>query len=188
MRELAQRSANAAKDIKALITKSGEEVSGGVTLVRKTGTALGEIAQQVAQINDYIAAIATAAREQSVGLQEINTSMNQMDQFTQKNAAMVEETTAVTHRLADSATALSGLVGQFRTSDTGVAPAIQPPMQSHRSVARPAAPSAPAAPRPAGNAARAVPSPARSMVGSLAKAFSSGGANSATAASDWEEF
>ena len=188
VRELAQRSANAAKDIKALITKSGEEVSGGVTLVRKTGTALGEIAQQVAQINDYIAAIATAAREQSVGLQEINTSMNQMDQFTQKNAAMVEETTAVTHRLADSATALSGLVGQFRTSDTGVAPAIQPPMQSHRSVARPAAPAAPAAPRPAGNAARAVPSPARSMVGSLAKAFSSGGANSATAASDWEEF
>ncbi|MBW8301952.1 MAG: Cache 3/Cache 2 fusion domain-containing protein [Hydrogenophaga sp.] len=184
VRELAQRSANAAKDIKALITKSGDEVVGGVTLVRKTGTALGEIAQQVAQINDYIAAIATAAREQSVGLQEINTSMNQMDQFTQKNAAMVEETTAVTHRLADSATALSSLVGQFRTTDANAAPAARSP----KPAARPAVHSAPAAPRPAAPGARAVSSPARGMVGTLSKAFSSGGATAAAAASDWEEF
>ena len=192
VRELAQRSANAAKDIKALITKSGVEVAGGVTLVRKTGTALGEIAQQVAQINDYIGAIATAAREQSVGLQEINTSMNQMDQFTQKNAAMVEETTAVTHRLADSATALSGLVGQFRTSASGPASAhaspAPAPVRSQGPAPRPAAHTAPAAPRPAANNARAVPSPARGMVGNLAKAFSSGGTSAAAAASDWEEF
>ena len=183
VRELAQRSATAAKDIKALITKSGDEVAGGVTLVRKTGDALGEIAQQVAQINDYIAAIATAAREQSVGLQEINTAMNQMDQFTQKNAAMVEETTAVTHRLADSATALSGLVGQFRTAVSGPASAQPSPIASQKPVSR----AAPATPRPAAKNARAVPSPARSMVGNLTKAFSSGGASTA-AASDWEEF
>ncbi|MBV2184400.1 MAG: methyl-accepting chemotaxis protein [Rhizobium sp.] len=183
VRELAQRSATAAKDIKALITKSGDEVAGGVTLVRKTGDALGEIAQQVAQINDYIAAIATAAREQSVGLQEINTAVNQMDQFTQKNAAMVEETTAVTHRLADSATALSGLVGQFRTAVSGPATAQPSPIASQKPVSR----AAPATPRPAAKNARAVPSPARSMVGNLTKAFSSGGASTA-AASDWEEF
>ena len=114
--------------------------------------------------------------------------MNQMDQFTQKNAAMVEETTAVTHRLADSATALSGLVGQFRTSDMAAAPVGRPPLQAPRPAARTATHPAPAAPRPAGSGARAVPSPARGMVGTLTRAFGTGGGNAATAASDWEEF
>lgn len=84
VRELAQRSANAAKDIKALISKSGTEVAGGVRLVRETGDALGAISQQVSMINGLIAEIATSSREQSTGLQEINTSVNHMDQFTQK--------------------------------------------------------------------------------------------------------
>ncbi|PZU86110.1 MAG: methyl-accepting chemotaxis protein [Shinella sp.] len=188
VRELAQRSANAAKDIKALITKSGEEVSGGVSLVRKTGKALQEIAGQVASINDHIAAIATAAREQSAGLNEISSSVNHMDQFTQKNAAMVEETTAVTHRLADSATTLSGLVSQFRTSNTVAA-------SSHRATSTPAASTpvpapakAPVAPRTADAASRAVSSPARAMAGKLAQAFPSAGAASAAASADWEEF
>ncbi|MGG2475084.1 methyl-accepting chemotaxis protein, partial [Rhizobium sp. BR5] len=99
VRELAQRSATAAKDIKALITKSGEEVGRGVSLVQRTGSALSEIETRVLAINEHIHSIATAAREQSTGLHEVNTAINQMDQVTQRNAAMVEETSAATHKL-----------------------------------------------------------------------------------------
>ena len=113
VRELAQRSASAAKDIKELITKSGEEVASGVHLVNETGEALGTISEQVSAINEHIASIATAAREQTTGLSEINGAVNQMDQVTQQNAAMVEEATAVMHKLAASAQKLSGMVDQF---------------------------------------------------------------------------
>jgi methyl-accepting chemotaxis protein len=179
VRELAQRSANAAKDIKALINKSGEAVAGGVSLVQQTGTALGEISGQVATINEHISAIASAAREQSTALHEINGSVNHMDQFTQKNAAMVEEATAVTHRLADSARVLAGLIGQFRTNEAArAAPAYQP--------ASPA-PRAPA-PRAAESQSRPSPSPARSMVGKLSKAFGGGAAATAASQDNWEEF
>jgi len=113
VRELAQRSASAAKDIKGLITKSGEEVASGVHLVNETGEALGTISEQVAAINEHIASIATAAREQTTGLGEINSAVNQMDQVTQQNAAMVEEATAVMHKLAGSAQKLASMVDQF---------------------------------------------------------------------------
>jgi methyl-accepting chemotaxis protein len=113
VRELAQRSASAAKDIKGLITKSGEEVASGVHLVNETGEALGTISEQVAAINEHIASIATAAREQTTGLGEINSAVNQMDQVTQQNAAMVEEATAVMHKLSGSARKLTGMVNQF---------------------------------------------------------------------------
>jgi methyl-accepting chemotaxis protein len=181
VRELAQRSANAAKDIKALIHKSGEAVAGGVSLVQQTGSALGEISNQVAVINDHISAIASAAREQSTGLNEINGSVNHMDQFTQKNAAMVEEATAVTHRLADSARNLAGLVSQFRVAGgSNQSTAYQPAAPVQRTAsARPAA--APAQARP-------VASPARKMVGNLAKAFGGGNTAAATSQDNWEEF
>ncbi|NGO62281.1 methyl-accepting chemotaxis protein [Rhizobium daejeonense] len=188
VRELAQRSANAAKDIKALITKSGEEVAGGVSLVRETGKALQEIAGQVVAINDHIAAIATAAREQSAGLNEISSSVNHMDQFTQKNAAMVEETTAVTHRLAESATTLSGLVAQFRTSDAVAASGRRTTSTPAASAPVSALAKAPVTPRTADATSRAVSSPARAMAGKLAQAFTSSGAASAAASADWEEF
>ena len=179
VRELAQRSANAAKDIKVLINKSGDAVAGGVSLVQQTGAALGEISNQVAVINEHISAIASASREQSTALNEINSSVNHMDQFTQKNAAMVEEATAVTHRLADSARSLAGLVSQFRMSDRGVsAPAYQSVGQAPRA----------ATPRPASAQARPVASPARKMVGSLAKAFGGGNTAPATSQDSWEEF
>jgi len=113
VRELAQRSAGAAKDIKTLITKSGEEVGSGVELVSATGTALETITGHVNEIASHIESIATAAKEQSSGLQEINMAVNEMDQATQNNAAMVEETTAVTHRVAEDVRNLSGQVGQF---------------------------------------------------------------------------
>ncbi len=114
VRELAQRSATAAKDIKDLITKSGEEVSTGVRLVTATGEALDTIQAHVVQINEHVHSIARAAGEQSTGLSEINTAMNQMDQVTQRNAAMVEETTAATHRLSSESVNLTQLISHFK--------------------------------------------------------------------------
>ena len=113
VRDLAGRAGGAAKEIKELITRSGAEVGAGVKLVQATGEALGEIERRVVDVNGAVAAIATAAREQSAGLGEINQAVNHMDQMTQQNAAMVEETTAATHTLAGEAEALRALVGQF---------------------------------------------------------------------------
>ena len=114
-RELAQRAAHAAKDIKGLITKSGEEVTIGVRHVQATGTALSEIESRVVRISEDIHAIATAAREQSIGLSDVGTAVNRMDQVTQQNAAMVEETAAVTGRLNEEAEGLDAIVSAFRT-------------------------------------------------------------------------
>ncbi|TCQ28079.1 methyl-accepting chemotaxis protein [Rhizobium sp. PP-CC-3G-465] len=114
VRELAQRSANAAKEIKTLISASASEVEGGVTLVRSTGTALLEIEKLVNQVNGHVESIATASREQATALGEINTSVNHMDQMTQKNAAMVEETTAASETLADQSRQLQQLLARFR--------------------------------------------------------------------------
>jgi methyl-accepting chemotaxis protein len=88
-------------------------VAGGVDLVRQTGDALTNIETHITDIADDIDAIAIASREQSVELAEINTAISQMDQITQQNAAMVEETTAATHGLAGEVDGLVQLVGQF---------------------------------------------------------------------------
>ncbi|RDL50199.1 Methyl-accepting chemotaxis protein IV [Ensifer sp. M14] len=117
VRELAQRSATAAKEIKGLITASSVEVSAGVRLVEATGTALGDIEHRVNEINDRIVAIATAAREQSVGLREINTAVNQMDQMTQQNAAMVEQTSAASQTLASESSVLAGRLAHFTVEE-----------------------------------------------------------------------
>ncbi|MBY5454133.1 HAMP domain-containing protein [Rhizobium leguminosarum] len=114
VRELAQRSARAAKDIKELITRSSTEVQTGVKLVTQTGDALSVIQSQVSQINDHVHSIAIAAREQTTGLSEINTAVNQMDQVTQQNAAMVEEATASTSRLAEEVVTLADLISRFK--------------------------------------------------------------------------
>lgn len=114
VRELAQRSAGAAKEIKNLINTSRQQVSNGVDLVGQTGDALRDIAGQVGQIHVNVAAIVEAAREQATGLAEINQAVNLMDQATQKNAAMVEETTAASHGLAREADILRELLTQFR--------------------------------------------------------------------------
>ncbi|MFD1743864.1 methyl-accepting chemotaxis protein [Rhizobium helianthi] len=114
VRELAQRSANAAKEIKALINNSAQEVQGGVKLVLSTGEALKEIDDLVNHVNEQVSMIARAASEQSAALGEINTSVNHMDQMTQQNAAMVEETTASSQVLASEARQLTELLSQFR--------------------------------------------------------------------------
>jgi methyl-accepting chemotaxis protein len=117
VRELAQRSATAAKEIKALINTSSAEVGSGVRLVRETGVALNEIGERISGINQHMNAIATAAKEQSVGLVEVNKAVNTMDQTTQQNAAMVEQSTAASMNLAAEARKLRDLVGQFRFDD-----------------------------------------------------------------------
>jgi methyl-accepting chemotaxis protein len=114
VRALAQRSAQAAKEITALIKSSGTEVKSGVDLVAESGKTLSRIAGQVSEINRIVSDIASAMQEQSTGLAEVNTAINQMDQVTQQNAAMVEQSTAAAHGLATEADSLSGLVGRFK--------------------------------------------------------------------------
>lgn len=113
VRELAQRSAKAAKEIKSLIVASGTQVQTGVDLVKQTGNSLERIVSEVREISQHVRAIVEAAREQSTGLQEINTAVNVMDQGTQQNAAMVEQSTAASHGLAREAAALNDLLSQF---------------------------------------------------------------------------
>ncbi|MCF1453581.1 HAMP domain-containing protein [Agrobacterium vitis] len=117
VRELAQRSANAAREIKALINTSADEVKGGVSLVLSTGEALNEIVGLVDHVNGHVASIARAAQEQSAALAEINTSVNHMDQMTQQNAAMVEETTAASQVLASESRQLLVQIERFRLED-----------------------------------------------------------------------
>ncbi|MCR5874868.1 methyl-accepting chemotaxis protein [Phenylobacterium sp. J426] len=114
VRALAQRSADAAKEIKTLISASTQQVGQGVTLVGETGQALQRIVGQVAEINNVVADIAASAAEQATGLQEVNTAVNQMDQVTQQNAAMVEQTTAASHSLRQEAAQLAELIGRFQ--------------------------------------------------------------------------
>ncbi|MDI7863126.1 methyl-accepting chemotaxis protein [Rhizobiaceae bacterium n13] len=117
VRELAQRSANAAKEIKTLINASAGEVKGGVSLVLSTGDVLSEIKDLVNRVNDHVVSITRAAQEQSAALGEINTAVNQMDQMTQQNAAMVEETTAASQILATEATQLQTSLSQFHIGE-----------------------------------------------------------------------
>ncbi|MBY2934466.1 methyl-accepting chemotaxis protein [Rhizobium leguminosarum] len=116
VRELAQRSANAAKEIKNLINVSGQEVAAGVGLVNETGDALLKIEEQINRISDSIASIVQSYREQATGLQEINSAINQMDQTTQQNAAMVEETNAACHELLSQGRLLQDSAGRFVVS------------------------------------------------------------------------
>ncbi|AVH45509.1 methyl-accepting chemotaxis protein [Agrobacterium tumefaciens] len=161
VRELAQRSASAAKDIKALINTSNAQVQEGVELVGKTGRALETIVAEVQEINRHVVAIVEAAQEQSSGLQQINTAVNQMDQDTQKNAAMVEESTAASHGLAREAASLNLLLGQFKLVASFDAP-----------------------PRAATASDRPPLSPARALGRRIASAFN----GNAAVKQDWEEF
>jgi methyl-accepting chemotaxis protein len=117
VRELAQRSATAAKEIKNLINASATQVGAGVELVEATGKALSGIDNRVISINDSIAAVAALAQEQSAGIQQITTAINQIDQTTQHNAAMVEETTAATATLSSEAELLADLLNMFKVSN-----------------------------------------------------------------------
>jgi methyl-accepting chemotaxis protein len=180
VRELAQRSAKAAKEIKDLIRISSVDVESGVKLVSETGDALKTIEGYIVTINHHMDSIATSAREQSVGLSEVNTAVNQMDQVTQQNAAMVEEANAAGATLANEAGRLRELIGRFDLGAGASASTSQATQLRRTAQVMAASPqSKPAA------------SPARSMVGKIANAFtgrSSAAAAPSAAAESWEEF
>ncbi|MCO5730350.1 PAS domain-containing methyl-accepting chemotaxis protein [Rhizobium sp. SSA_523] len=119
VRELAQRSAAAAKEIKGLIQNSSREVETGVRLVSETGHALRTIESNIAAVNERIEAIASAAKEQSIALGEVNSAVNQMDQMTQQNAAMVEESTAASSSLASETAGLRAVLSHFTLQGRG---------------------------------------------------------------------
>ncbi len=133
VRALAQRSAEAAKEIKGLISASTGQVAQGVQLVGETGQALTRIVSQVAEINTIVTDIATSANEQAHGLEQVNTAVNEMDQVTQQNAAMVEQATAATQTLSQQTEELVRLVSRFQTGDDTVVE-----IASRREAAKPA--------------------------------------------------
>ncbi|WP_431830613.1 methyl-accepting chemotaxis protein [Caulobacter radicis] len=170
VRALAQRSAEAAKEIKTLISTSTQQVGSGVSLVGQTGEALQRIVDQVATIDALVTEIAASATEQSTGLHQVNTAVNQMDQVVQQNAAMVEEATAATHSLKGETGELAALVGRFKVGG--------------ESAGRASAPAAPAAPR--ANPVHAAQARAQTFV----RPGRPGGGSTAlaTKVDEWEEF
>jgi len=116
VRALAQRSSQAAKEIKSLIQASGGHVASGVKYVGETGDSLRRIVEQVIQINALVSEMANAANQQSTGIEEVNAAVTQMDQVTQQNAAMVEQSTAAARNLAVETAELKDLVSFFNVS------------------------------------------------------------------------
>ncbi|MCW0232579.1 MAG: methyl-accepting chemotaxis protein [Ferrovibrio sp.] len=119
VRALAQRSANASKDIKALIQASNTQVKTGATLVNQAGGSLTEIVGAIKKVSDIVAEIAAASREQATGLEQINTAVGSMDEMTQRNGALVEETSASAQALSGQAEELAQLVQRYKTKDQG---------------------------------------------------------------------
>ncbi|MBE7939193.1 MULTISPECIES: methyl-accepting chemotaxis protein [Ramlibacter] len=151
VRNLAQRSADAAKEIKALITDSVGRVEQGTALVDQAGATMGEVVDSISRVTQLMAGIAAASREQSAGVAQIGEAVNQMDQATQQNAALVEQSAAAADSLKSQAAQLVGAVSVFRVAGS---PAANAPMAPTLALARPAArPAGLAAPRPAALAA-----------------------------------
>ena len=133
VRNLAHRSAAAAKEIKVLISDSVEQVGQGGKLVQQAGAAMTEVVDTVRSVTDIVSEISAASVEQSTGIEEINRAITQMDEVTQQNAALVEEAAAASQSLQEQAARLAGVVGAFKLAQGQAG----------------AAPRAPAAPRPA---------------------------------------
>ena len=155
VRSLAQRSADAAKEIKTLITASVEQVERGTTLVGQTGSTMQEIVSAIQKVSDIVAEISSASSEQSAGVNQVAQAITQMDQVTQQNAALVEESAAASESLKQQAGQLVEAVAVFKTGDQAVA---APANHAHRperrgpdratNVVRPAFGAKPAAPAP----------------------------------------
>jgi methyl-accepting chemotaxis protein len=145
VRALAQRSAEAAKNIKELITVSSKQVGDGVVLVGDTGTLLEKIVASVGDIDELMAEIARNATQQAGNLQQINDAVGEMDRLTQQNAAMVEQSTAASRSLADEANEMTSLVSSFVTGEDDI---VRPMRKFAPSVPSAPAPSLHSAPRP----------------------------------------
>jgi methyl-accepting chemotaxis protein len=117
VRNLAQRSANAAKEIKGLISDSVSKVESGSRLVDTAGKTMEEIVQSVKRVTDIMAEISAASQEQRAGIEQVNNAVTQMDQVTQQNAALVEEAAAAAKSMEDQTGAMAEMVGQFMLSD-----------------------------------------------------------------------
>ncbi|PXA83144.1 methyl-accepting chemotaxis protein, partial [Caulobacter sp. D4A] len=116
VRALAQRSAEAAKEIKTLISTSSQQVNQGVSMVGQTGEALQAIVSKVGEIDALVGEIAASGQEQATGLNQVNAAVNQMDQTVQQNAAMVEQSTAASHSLKGEANGLMQMISRFRVA------------------------------------------------------------------------
>ena len=172
VRALAQRSADAAREIKTLISNSNDHVEQGVRLVGETGQALGDIVGKVAEIDGLINEIARSSGEQATGLNQVNSAVNQMDQVTQRNAAMVEQTNAAAANLLQEAEGLGGMIARFNLGK-------KPARRADGSMPAPR-------PEPASDRSR----PGRNPVGAAQariKSFADGRPN-ARPTQDWEEF
>ena len=160
VRNLAQRSAAAAKEIKSLIDDSSEKVGTGSRLVQEAGSTMGDIVDSVRRVTDILNEISSASAEQSAGIEQVNEAITQMDTVTQQNAALVEEAAAASQSMQDQAARLSAAVAVFKLEQG--APQVQPAARAAAPVATrvalPAARPAPAAKRaPAARAAKAAP-------------------------------
>ncbi len=174
VRTLAQRSSEAAKDIKALILDSGNQVKDGVQLVNKAGQTLNEIVESIKRVTDIISEIAAASKEQASGVEEINSAVTEMDEMTQQNSALVEENAAAAKTLEEQSVAMNDRMSFFKIDSQQARSGSVAQQQARLSQAAPSIPApkaAPAAPPPA----PAAPAP---------KKVAAGGA----ADDDWAEF
>ncbi len=184
VRSLAQRSAAAAKEIKALIGDSVDKVENGSKLVAEAGSTMDEVVASVRRVTDIMAEITAASHEQSTGIEQVNQAITQMDQVTQQNAALVEEAAAAADSLQEQAAALTELVGFFRVSGASSAPVASPKLRTvtkpmQKAISSPAKRSSP----PAALSAPASAPAAAAAPRKLATAGAGAGA-----ADDWEEF
>jgi methyl-accepting chemotaxis protein-1 (serine sensor receptor) len=173
VRSLAQRSAAAAKEIKALIDDSVEKVHHGSALVDQAGATMAEIVQSVGRVTDIMAEITAASQEQTAGIEQINSAVTQMDQVTQQNAALVEQASAAAQSLQEEASELAQTVGAFKLDGM---------LQAAPRRAAPAGTAVALAAKPAR------PAPARAAAPASAPPRKPAKAEAATASEGWEEF
>ena len=191
VRALAQRCADAAKEIKTLISTSTGQVETGVGLVTETGEALGEIVEMITKINGRVGEISGSTREQAAGVSEIMAAMNQLDEVTQRNAAMVQEVTAASNDLGRDSRELAKHVSRFSLGgpDKAAAIASQPPAREAPAPAR-ASSTEPEPPAPVAQPS-SDPKPALRPTPEPAPVFGALAANPVLEAEDevrWEEF
>jgi len=168
VRNLAQRSAGAAKEIKALIEDSVGKVDAGGKLVDEAGKTMDEIVGSVKRVTDIMGEIAAASQEQSAGIEQVNQTIGQMDNVTQQNSALVEEAAAAAESLQDQAAKLAEAVSVFRLEGGAYRPQAERPALGNREAAKP---------KPAPRSA-----PARVIASSKKLAVAGGGSE------EWEEF
>ncbi|GGC94069.1 methyl-accepting chemotaxis protein [Undibacterium terreum] len=186
VRNLAQRSASAAKEIKQLINDSVEQVDLGTRLVDQAGITMDEVVASVRRVTDIISEITAASQEQSTGIEQINDAIVQMDQVTQQNAALVEQAAAAAGALQEQASNLSRVVGVFKLSDAHLASTLAPavkPSNTSTAIKRPAVTQAVAkSAKPTTSATQRIPAKAAAPKAPVRKAMTTPGTD------DWEEF